>query len=458
MQYYLWAFLIGGLSAVSLLIGSILGSYWKPSRNITSSLTAFGAGALLSALAIELVAPTVLQLMEPHQSSQQSIPKESFDAFIMLLMGSVIGGVLFVVLDQVINQQGGYLRKTATTIAYHTQRQKARLRIMVKKLSQIEVLRNLPPDQIQMLVNSIYPRTYHKDERLFSKGDKGDEMYFIEKGEIVLSDEHFPEIDVLGDGDLLGEISLITGAPRTANAVAKKNTRVFVLLKKDFERLKQYIPQLDNNVTQLASQRLESIKQRKEAATTEEIEWMKQAMDSLREGAYIPSPKQVKNMSEEHSSAPLAIWLGIFLDGIPESLVIGASFGALIAAFGNSDPSFFNVIPYTLIAGLFLSNFPEALSSSASMKKIGWPSYKVILLWSSIVLTTAIGAFVGYIFGSQLSHGVIVFIEGLAAGAMLTMIAETMIPEAVHLGNPNIVGLSTLAGFLSVIIFKLLEI
>jgi hypothetical protein len=49
------------------------------------------------------------------------------------------------------------------------------------------------------------------------------------------------------------------------------------------------------------------------------------------------------------------------------------------------------------------------------------------------------------------------FAEGLAAGAMLTMIAAAMIPYAVHMGKANAVGLSTLAGFLAAISFKLLE-
>ena len=48
-------------------------------------------------------------------------------------------------------------------------------------------------------------------------------------------------------------------------------------------------------------------------------------------------------------------------------------------------------------------------------------------------------------------------IEGLAAGAMLTMIAAAMIPEAVHLSGSRITGLSTLAGFLAAVAFKLLE-
>ena len=74
-----------------------------------------------------------------------------------------------------------------------------------------------------------------------------------------------------------------------------------------------------------------------------------------------------------------------------------------------------------------------------------------------MIVTSAFGSVAGYLLGSQLSHTFMVLIDGIAAGAMLTMISETMIPEAVHLGSPKIVGLTTLAGFLSVLVFKLLE-
>ena len=78
-------------------------------------------------------------------------------------------------------------------------------------------------------------------------------------------------------------------------------------------------------------------------------------------------------------------------------------------------------------------------------------------MWLSLTVMTSIGAGAGYWFGDMLDHGILVLIEGFAAGAMLTMIAAAMIPEAIHLGGRNSTGLATLAGFLSAISFKFLE-
>lgn len=61
--YAFWAFLLGGLSAVSLPLGSIIGIVWQPGARLTASLTAFGAGALLAALSVELIAPTVMEFV-----------------------------------------------------------------------------------------------------------------------------------------------------------------------------------------------------------------------------------------------------------------------------------------------------------------------------------------------------------------------------------------------------------
>ena len=78
-------------------------------------------------------------------------------------------------------------------------------------------------------------------------------------------------------------------------------------------------------------------------------------------------------------------------------------------------------------------------------------------MWTTLMIMTALGAGVGYALGEALPHSFLVAIEGVAAGAMLAMIASTMIPEAVHLGGGNVVGMSTLVGFLSAIVFKLFE-
>jgi len=135
----------------------------------------------------------------------------------------------------------------------------------------------------------------------------------------------------------------------------------------------------------------------------------------------------------------LAIWLGICLDGIPESLVIGSSM-------------IHTAVSLSLIAGLFLSNFPEALSSSAGMRRQNYSVKRILWMWSSITIITGVGAFFGNIFFAKAPGSLFALVDGMAAGAMLTMIAETMMPEAFHRGGA-ITGFFTLLGFLAAIFF-----
>ena len=144
-----------------------------------------------------------------------------------------------------------------------------------------------------------------------------------------------------------------------------------------------------------------------------------------------------------HRGAPLAIWLGILLDGIPESLVIGGS-------------AVDEHVSYSLIAGLFLSNYPEALSSSVGMRQQGMRFARVLFMWTSLMVLTGIGAALGSEFFVEANPHAFAIVEGVAAGAMLTLIAQTMAPEAYMKAGP-VVGLATLMGFLAAIFCRTLE-
>jgi zinc transporter ZupT len=144
-----------------------------------------------------------------------------------------------------------------------------------------------------------------------------------------------------------------------------------------------------------------------------------------------------------HKGAAVAIFLGMALDGIPESFVIGAN---VLVTGGMS---------LSLLGGLILANFPEALSSSAGMKEQGMSRLRILAMWTSLMVMTGVGAMLGAIVLANASQGLFATIEGLAAGAMLAMVAETMLPEAFHRGG-GVVGLSTLAGFLVAIYFNTL--
>jgi zinc transporter ZupT len=129
------------------------------------------------------------------------------------------------------------------------------------------------------------------------------------------------------------------------------------------------------------------------------------------------------------------MFLGMTLDGIPESFVIGAN----VLITGG--------ISLSLLGGLFLANLPEALSSAAGMKEQGLRVPRILAMWTSLMLMTGAGAALGAVWLEGASAELFALIEGVAAGAMLTMVAETMLPEAFHKGG-GVVGLSTLAGFL----------
>jgi len=114
------------------------------------------------------------------------------------------------------------------------------------------------------------------------------------------------------------------------------------------------------------------------------------------------------------------------------------------------------------IAGVFLANLPEAMSSAVTMKRQGSSFGKIFWMWMSLCVMTGVGALVGALIFPAHPEGALLYfisgVEGLAAGAMLTMIAETMVPEAFEQGGGTIVGLSTLTGFLAALGIKIFSL
>lgn len=123
---------------------------------------------------------------------------------------------------------------------------------------------------------------------------------------------------------------------------------------------------------------------------------------------------------ETSSSSGLAIAVGSMLDGIPESIVLGVS---LLSGNGVSG---------AMLAAIFLSNLPEGLSSAAGMRNAGRSKSYVFGLWGGIALMSAIASLLGASLLGNASPWVLAVVNAIAAGALLTMIADTMIPEAVE--------------------------
>ena len=455
MNYFVWACLLGAISAASLPLGSWFGLRFKFTPNQISLLAAFGAGALLAALSVELIAPTTLALVGAEGESG----RHHLDAFFALIVGCVIGGLIYVLLENMVNKKGGYLRKTSTLLRYYRKLSHKEQEQVLERLAAIPLFQNFPPEHVDTLLSLLEPIVFSDRDVIVEEGELADAAFLIMDGtiDVLIGGEKLTEF---GPGQIITSlIPMFTGAPYLGTGVANGEVKCLRISKAGFDQLRRLSPEFDQTCRKMAVERMESLQEIVVTRSEQLLNWLSESKSSLVHHTPIPRAPVLKKLKEEHHGAPLAVWLGILLDGIPESVVIGAGMLGILsgklAAFGTVE--FVDVVPFTLVAGLFLSNFPEALSSSANMLAQGWGKRRIFLMWFSLMAITAIGAGAGYLLAGVLDHTWLVFFEGLAAGAMLTMIAAAMIPEAVLMGSGNTVGLSTLAGFLGAILFKLLE-
>jgi ZIP family zinc transporter len=135
-------------------------------------------------------------------------------------------------------------------------------------------------------------------------------------------------------------------------------------------------------------------------------------------------------------SRPLAIAVGSFIDSVPESIIVGVS---LIEGEG---------VALATVIAIFISNVPEALSSSAGMKRAGWSKRQVFALWIGIAAANGVLALAGFVAFAGVPHEWTAIVQALGAGALLAMIADTMIPEAFE-ETHNAAGLVSALGFVA---------
>jgi zinc transporter, ZIP family len=154
--------------------------------------------------------------------------------------------------------------------------------------------------------------------------------------------------------------------------------------------------------------------------------------------------KDPTGAEDEDGGSPLSIVLGTVLDGIPESMVIGLAIfegGAVGAAY---------------LAAVFISNLPEAISSTSGLLSSGWVKSRILWMWIGIALISALASLAGYGLFQDSSPEVVAFVLTFAAGAILTMLANTMMPEAFEHGG-KWVGIMVTLGFATAFTIHLLD-
>lgn len=144
--------------------------------------------------------------------------------------------------------------------------------------------------------------------------------------------------------------------------------------------------------------------------------------------------EQPSESDQEGSGAAIAV--GALMDGVPESVVLGVS---LLGGGGVGVP---------VLAAVFISNLPEGLSSAAGMKRNGRPARYVFGVWGGIAVLSGVAGALGALLLEDASPQAVAAITAFAAGAILTMIADTMIPEAFERTHLY-AGIVTALGFLT---------
>jgi zinc transporter, ZIP family len=160
-----------------------------------------------------------------------------------------------------------------------------------------------------------------------------------------------------------------------------------------------------------------------------------------RQGAKHRKRSHKQPSEQDDDGSGMAIAVGALLDGIPESIVIGLSM-----LQGGA-------VSLVAVAAIFLSNVPEGLSSAAGMKRAGRSAGYVFGVWGGIAIVSGIAAWVGYDLFRGASPNLVAGTTAIAAGAILAMLADTMLPEA-FAQTHDLTGLITVLGFLAAFVLS----
>ncbi|MFO1057670.1 MAG: cyclic nucleotide-binding domain-containing protein [Dongiaceae bacterium] len=417
--------LLGLAVTSSNMIGAGLGLYLRPSQKLLAGTLAFAAGALITALAIEL---GYLGALDLHRRGFGT-----GEAWLFIAGGFAVGAVFYYAAARLLDSEGAAIRLPSRFREYAKRRQRRDAAAVIRLLAQGDLMRHLPPERIDEILPLIGQRRLAPGEVLFEAGAEADGLYIVAAGEVEVLEEDEPSdlpLARLGPGQAFGEMALLTGTPRTATIRGLADTELLTITRDDFLRLMESDSQLAAAARRLSHDR--AIHNLSAGGDHPEM-WARVARHSLAP----PSPQESDRLlAEAAQGAGLAIVFGNILDTIPGCLVIGAKFTS------------FSDLSLTLILGMFLGGVPEAAASGAMLRRAGFKPRTILLLWSAVLFAGVLAAVAGKAFIGNTDSLTAVFCQAIAGGAVLALIAHAMIPEAIEEAGSLIV-LPTVAGFLA---------
>lgn len=425
--------LLGLATTSSVMIGAALGLYVNFPRKLLACVLAFAAGSLIAALAIELGFEGAQELAK-HGANVHL-------AWGLIAGGFAVGAIIYYVASLFLEEKGAALRYPSRFMEYALNRKRKAASEKLALLSQCNLLRHLPAEQMEPLLDRLQEREAKAGEIVFRTGDPGDALYIVAKGSVeVINDGTGHTLAELGDGQAFGEMALLSGGTRTATIRCKVDSHLLAIGKEDFDKLLAEDPFLDEQVRKLSHER--AISNLRAGAVNPAV-WAQMASENL-EHLSRSDEHRLLHEAKAGKGAGLAIVFGNILDTIPGCLVIGAKFAG------------FESLSITLILGMFLGGIPEAAASATMLRRAGFTNRAIFLLWSTVLAAGVVAAVAGKTFISNSESEAAVLAQAVAGGAILALVTHAMIPEALHKGGSTVV-LPAVGGFLFALYLALLE-
>lgn len=403
------AFVLGLAVTVGGPLGAAIGLLLPLPRRLLGCVLAFGAGALISSVAIELGLSSAERLMAQHF--------DVLTAWALVSCGFLAGAALYTAGTLWLDRHGASIRSPFRLRQSLEEEKRERAERLFPLLANSPLLANLPPEEMGRLVDCVEELAVPAGEAVFHQGDPGDALFIVVEGQaevaVEAAEEAARRIALLGPGDAFGEMALLTGGRRTAAVRALEDLTLLRIGKADFDRLVQDSPALMVAVEKLSHGRaLENLR-----SATGAQDW------SLIARAHVErlSRREIdRGLHEAPSSAGSAILFGNFLDVTPAAFAIGANFES------------WQQFSLPLALGIFMADLPEGGTSAAMMRRAGFRGGRILRLWLIVMLIGACAAVLGHLTVGAHFSVFLVLAEAFAGGAVLSLVSRTLIPEAME--------------------------